>query len=40
MQTKMNPAPIPGLPSSNPATSGASRKKVKSKGYKKELTDA
>ena len=37
----MNPATIPGLPSSSGGgTGGGSRKKVKTKGYKQELTDA
>ena len=42
MQSKTNPAAIPALPGSGgggPSTGGA-RKKVKTKGYKQELTDA
>ena len=41
MQTKMNPATIPGLPGASAgAASGGSRKKVKTKGYKQELSVA
>ena len=40
MQTKTNPSAIPGLPSGGAGVStGGARKKVKTKGFKTQLTD-